>query len=118
MPDDSAHDDIEIIGDAYAERVREAFKVFAENLTVGQSEQLCREGFMRALQLARRVRGLALQAMRGELVVDPAAAQRGAAAREETVEALSAEDQALVDSALAGTTGVAAPAPVPRYRGR
>ncbi len=119
MPDDSAHEDAAIVAAAYAERVKEAIKIFAENLAVGESEQACTGQFMRALQLARKVRGLALQAMSGGIVIDPRASQRaGGAASEEIVEPLSAEDQALVDQALSGTTGHAAPPPVPTYRGR
>ena len=117
MPDDNARDDSEIIRAAYAERVSEAFKVFAENLATGQSEQSCKERFKRALQLVRKTRDLALQAAGEELFVETHAAI-AAAAGEEIVEPLSEEDQAMVDQALAGTTGHAPPPVTPRYRGR
>jgi hypothetical protein len=119
MPDDSGHDDAEIIRAGYAERVKEAFKVFAENLAVGQSEQSCKDQFIRAMQSARKTRDLALQTMNGEVRVEPGAPRRDSTAADQAMsEGLSPEDQALVDQALAGTTGHAAPAPVPRYRGR
>jgi hypothetical protein len=119
MPDDSGHDDAEIIRSAYAERVRETFKIFAENLAVGQAETSCRDNFKRAMQLMRKTRDLALQAITEEFRVELRSAPReGTAASEEMGEQLSPEDQALVDQALAGTTGHAAPAPVSRYRGR
>jgi len=120
MPDDSGHDDAEIIRGGYAERVKEAFKVFAENLAVGQSEPACKDQFIRAMALARKTRDLALQTMSGEVRGEPAAPRRDstAADSQEMAEGLSAEDQALVDQALAGTTGHAAPAPVRSYRGR
>lgn len=118
MPDHNDHDDAEIIRSAYAERVREAFKVFSENLAVGQGEQVCRDNFKRQLQLVRKTRDLALQACAEGIQVELRAAPREGAAAEKTSEALSPEDQALVDQALAGTTGHAAPVPVPRYRGR
>ena len=116
MPDKIADDDATIILSAYAERVRETFKVFAENLATGQSEAACKENFRRALLLMRKTRDMALQAASPEGLVGPKAETRTLA--EEAAEPLSAEDQALVDSALAGTTGHApAPPPAPRYRG-
>jgi len=119
MPENRFHDDAEIIRSAYAERVIEAFKVFAENLSAGQSEQLCQERFRRSLLLVRKTRDLALQASSGEMVVEPGAPHpnSGAAGGGNADDALSAEDQAVVDQALAGTTGHAA-VPVSRYRGR
>jgi len=115
MPNDSAHDDAEIIFTAYAERVCEAFKVFAENLSAGQSEQACQERFKRSLLLLRKIRDLALLAAVEGDRVEPGTADAKAAA-DKIAEPLSAEDQALVDHALAGTTGHAPPPPAPRYR--
>jgi hypothetical protein len=116
MSNDSAHDDAEIIHNAYAERVSESFKVFAENLSAGQSEQACKDHFKRTLLLLRKIRDLALRAAVEGDFIEPGAADTKLAA--EVAEPLSAEDQALVDSALAGTTGHApAPPPAPRYRG-
>jgi hypothetical protein len=97
------HDDEEIIRSAYAERVMEAFKVFADNLAVGQSEKDCRDRFIRALDMVRRARDLALRAASGADGLEPMA-ERFIAAEDEAT-ALSAEDQAMIDKALAGTTG-------------
>lgn len=112
MPDDSAQDDAEIIRAAYAERVKDAFKVFAENLAVGQSEKSCQERFIRSLQLVRKVRDLALQAAGGAVLVEPQAQSAEAAKRagseESAGEPLSAEDQALIEQALSQTTGLRA----------
>lgn len=117
MPDNRAQDDADIILAAYAEKVGEAFKVFAENLAMGQSEQSCMDQFKRALLWSRKARDLTLQTLRGDNF-EPGA--HGTAAREEIpAEPLSAEDQALIDQVLRGTTGAAPPPPPPqRYRGR
>jgi hypothetical protein len=117
MPDDTAQDDAAIIRAAYAERVSDAFKVFAENLSTGQSEQSCMVRFQRALQLIRKTRDLALRAATAGNLADAEAAQPKAAAGEQVAgEGLSAEDQALIEQALAGTTGHAPPPVTPRYR--
>src|ERR1051325_5792346 len=100
MSDDKLQDDARIIQAAYADRVSEAFKVFTENLSTGQSEQSCTLRFVRALELIRRTRDLALRAAVQGAAAQPTAADARIAAGEETVEPLSAEDQALVDSAL------------------
>jgi hypothetical protein len=113
MPDADA----EIIHAAYAERVSEAFKIFAENLATGQGEAACKERFRRAMVLVRKTRDLAMQALAEGAVDEPAAAQAKLAA-EAPAEALSAEDQQMIDQALAGTTGHMPAAPVQRYRGR
>ena len=39
MPDDNLTSDTDIILQAYAEKVRENFKIFAENLGMGQNYQ-------------------------------------------------------------------------------
>jgi hypothetical protein len=118
MPDNIAYDDAAIIQTAYAERVSDAFKIFAENLATGQSEQACTVRFQRALLLIRKTRDLALRAATPEGAAATAQAEaKIAIGTEETAEPLSAEDQALVDSALSGTTGHAPVAPTaPRYR--
>lgn len=103
MPDADRLDDSEIILSAYAERIREAFKIFAENLAVGQNEKSCRERFLRSLELSRKARDLALEVAAGTTLVEPepvAAAGEGGGA-----ELLSAEDQAMIEQALSGTTG-------------
>ena len=118
MPENSALNDAAIIQAAYAERVSEAFKVFAENLATGQSEQACAMRFQRALELVRKTRDLALRAATAGAVVEQTAAQAAAALNEAPGEALSAEDQAMIEHALSGTTGHAPPPPpAPRYRG-
>lgn len=101
-----------IIAEAYAEKVREAFRVFADNIAVGQSEKSCKERFLRSMQIAQRARTLAMEALSGVSVVEPTEfsdeAGDGPLARQQQT-ALSAEDQAMIDQALAGTTGQAAP---------
>ena len=118
MSDDQGLSDNQIIQAAYAERVADAFKVFAENLNTGQSEQSCTLRFVRALEVVRRTRDLALRAaVHG---MPASAADTASAAAPEAAEPLSAEDQALIESALSGTTGRHAPPPSPmppRYRG-
>jgi hypothetical protein len=117
MPENTVQDDAAIIQAAYAERVSEAFKVFAENLATGQSEQACTMRFRRALELVRKTRDMALRAATEGVIAEQTAAQAAAALNDAPGEALSAEDQALVDHALAGTTGHSPVAPpAPRYR--
>ena len=114
MPD-SAHNDADIILSAYADRVIDAFKVFAENLSTGQSEQACVMRFRRALEMIRKARDLAMQAAGQTGSTAEPEEQRGAA-REDSAP-LSAEDQALIEQALSGTTGhMPAPTPAQRYR--
>jgi hypothetical protein len=108
MPDDGRKLDTEIIGAAYADKVKEAFMIFAENLSAGQSAKSCAERFQRALGLVKKARDLALEAISEGQIVEaeaPIAAKSQPAARE----ALSAEDQAMMERVLAGTTGVAKP---------
>ena len=123
MPDESAHQDAEIVLAAYAERVREAFKIFADNMGVGENEKLCRDRFARSLQILRRSRDVALQIAMGNtdagLAEAPAAGQGNVAQAAETsegaaAEQLSAEYQALVDKALAGTRGATLTTRYPR----
>ena len=116
MADESVQDDAEIIHSAYAERVRETFKIFADNLGVGENEKLCRDRFVRSLDMVRRARDLALQAASGRLAAEWAEKERAdQAARSDAQSAeglLSAEDQAMVDKVLSGTTGAAALRPL------
>ena len=121
MPDESAHQDAEIVLAAYAERVRESFKIFADNMGVGENEKLCRDRFARSLQILRRARDMALQISAGHAdggVAEPPAAAAAAAKPAEATEAatdqLSAEYQALVDKALAGTRGATLTTRYPR----
>ena len=109
MPDDSPDLETGIILAAYGETVKDAFKIFAENLATGQSEQLCKERFKRALLLVRKTRDLALQASAEG--AEPQAPHGGLAAKsdEAAADPLSAEDRALIDAAVGGTTGVAKP---------
>lgn len=108
---DGTHDsDAEIIRAAYADKVKEAFKVFAENLGMGQNQQNSKERFLRSLELVRKARDMALDAARGDPIVEPTAPAADGepadgAVRQRSVDDLSAEDQAIVEQALAGTTG-------------
>ena len=61
MPEDSREVDAEIIHAAYADRVTDAFRIFAENISQGQNENNCKERFLRAMQLIRKARNLALE---------------------------------------------------------
>lgn len=113
MADDSYASDAEIIRAAYAEKVKEAFKVFAENLGMGQNQNNSTERFLRSLQLMRKARDLALEVTSGAAIAAPAVQGDGQPAGSgepaidvpRTVDLLSAEDQALIEQALAGTTG-------------
>jgi hypothetical protein len=111
MPSDSIHDDSAIIQSAYAEKIREVFRVFAENLAMGENERSSRERFVRSVEQARKARDIALAAVKGTVApaeMEAASAQPGAPADD----GLSAEERALVEQALAGTTGQRA-APLP-----
>jgi hypothetical protein len=114
MPDDSRATDEDIILDAYAEKIREAFKVFAENLTMGQAHKGSAERFLRSIELTRRARDMALEAINGVGIVEPEAAAENstddagkvsAADMSPVGEGLSPEDQKMIEQALAGTTG-------------
>jgi hypothetical protein len=118
MPDDHTESDAEIIRAAYAEKVKEAFKVFAENVGMGQNQKASTERFVRSLELMRKARDLALEATAASAaaVVEPAReglpnAGEPALDIPRTVDLLSAEDQALIEQALAGTTGHKPPPP-------
>ena len=113
MPD-TLQDDVAIIQAAYAERVADAFKIFAENLGTGQSEASCTLRFRRTLEMVRKTRDLALKVASGAAGAEPAA---GATAADQPAEELSAEDKALIEQALSGTTGHSPPPPpTPRFR--
>src|ERR1700732_2947048 len=105
MSDDSP--EAGFISAAYAEKVKEAFLGFAENLSVGQAEKSCKERFLRSLAMIKKARDLALDAISEGYVAEADAlpGERAAA------EALSAEDQAMTEAALSGTTGAARVAP-------
>src|SRR5262245_8016314 len=109
MSDDNLEFDAEIIRAAYAEKVRDAFKVFAENIAVGQSEKSCRDRFLRTLEITRRARDLALEVSNGLDYVEAPTATGGAAApagqSTDSGKTLTASEQAIVDQVLAGTTG-------------
>lgn len=114
MPEDSGQADVDIIWSAYADRVRDAFKIFADNLGVGENEKLCRDRFARALVMVRRARDLALQAASGEVFAEAApepvarssSVEHAVEGEEMSAGPLSDEDQALIDKALAGTRGL------------
>lgn len=100
----------EIIHAAYADKVKDAFISFAENLSIGQAENSCKERFLRSLLMLKKARDMAIETVNageGVEVAAPSAtpANRGQAAGE----GLSAQDQAMIDAAVGGTTGVGAP---------
>jgi hypothetical protein len=111
MPDamDIAHmPDTEIVHLAYVERVKEAFKVFADAVSMGENEKLCKERFLRLLQQTRRIRDSAIDAIHGIDMVEPTAEIADPTKNrygEKPAEPLSAEDQAMVDMAVGTTTG-------------
>jgi hypothetical protein len=112
MPDDSPTIDADIIRAAYAEKVKDAFIVFAENLAVGQGEKSCKERFLRSLDMVKKARDLALEAVSGADAGEPPAASEEAApnSTEAAADALSAADRAMIEQAVGGTTGAARPA--------
>jgi hypothetical protein len=121
MPDDDRQRDAEIIQAAYAERVREAFRLFSENLTMGESERNSRERFIRAVEQNRRARDIALEAVAGssaETSADVGIAPEDQKAAVAVDDGLSAEERALIEQALAGTTGQRAPEPLPGANAR
>jgi hypothetical protein len=61
MPAGGLPDDTEIIAGAYAERVRDLFRVFAEAVATGEPDRDAVVRFRRGLLGARRVRDLALE---------------------------------------------------------
>lgn len=99
----------EIIQAAYADKVKDAFIVFADNLAVGQAEKACKERFLRALMLVKKARDLAIEAMIAGEGVEAAASEMPANRAAAAGEGLSAQDQAMIDAAVGGTTGVGAP---------
>ena len=64
MTSDGLPNDAEIVAGAYAERVRELFKVFAESVYTGEPERDAIVRFRRGLASARRVYAMALEVMK------------------------------------------------------
>jgi hypothetical protein len=62
--DSGLPNDTEIIAGAYAERVRELFKLFAEAVYTGEPERDAVVRFRRGLLSARRVYAAAVEAMK------------------------------------------------------
>ncbi|MFZ2004849.1 MAG: hypothetical protein WB697_24460 [Stellaceae bacterium] len=62
MPDPGPPNEADILAGAYAERVRELFKVFAEAVATGEPERDAVLRFRRGLITARRVYAAALEA--------------------------------------------------------
>ena len=102
-------EEAEFIAAAYAEKVKEAFLGFAENLNVGQAEKSCKERFLRSLMMIKKARDMALDAISEELVVE--APNEAAASEAAEGDGLSDEDRAMIEHALSGTTGSAPVAP-------
>ena len=84
--------------------------VFAENLSGGQAEKLSKDRFLRSMELVRKARDMALDVI-NEVAGEPQAPGVDGAAKGDAAptERLSAEDQAMIDAAVGGTTGVAKP---------
>ncbi len=109
-----------IIRTAYAEKVREAFKVFAENISMGQNQKASPNASCARWNWCAR-RGHGAGAIGGAELVEPTAqdggtcgSRRGGGCRgNATIDLLSAEDQALIEQALSGTTGAK---PLPQRR--
>jgi len=106
MSDDNRSPEAEFITAAYAEKVKEAFIGFAENLSVGQAEKSCKERFLRSLAMIKKARDMALVA-----IIEGEVAEAPARAAEIAPEGLSEEDRAMIEHALSGTTGTARAAP-------
>lgn len=62
MPGLGLPDDAEILAGAYAERVRDLFRVFCESVATGEPERDAVIRFRRGLVTARRVYAAALEA--------------------------------------------------------
>jgi hypothetical protein len=121
MPNDSNQDDAAIIQAAYAERIAEAFKVFAENLAMGEAERASRDRFVRSIEQTRKARDMALEAIVGTRAATAAetdAADRSAAQAAPASDGLSDEERAMIEQALSGTTGQRAPVPLPSATAR
>jgi hypothetical protein len=103
--------DSAIIEAAYADKVKEAFKVFAENLAMGENERSSRERFVRAVEQTRKARDVALAAVAGAGATDEAEAATAPATS--AADQLSDEERALIEQALAGTTGQRPALPLP-----
>ena len=63
MPESGLPSDAEIIAGAYAERVRDLFKIFVEAVYTGEPEREAAVRFRRGLESARRVYAAAVEAM-------------------------------------------------------
>ena len=114
MPDDNLTSDTDIILQAYAEKVRENFKIFAENLGMGQNYQNSTVRFVRAMELTRKARDMALDALNGSGIAEPTEESPAATDPNKIsaadmsplgADGLSAEDQKMIEHALEGTTG-------------
>jgi hypothetical protein len=66
MADNGLSDDARIIAAAYADRIMDLFKVFAEAVATGEPDREAVVRFKRGLMSARHVRDLALAAAKEE----------------------------------------------------
>ena len=66
MPEDAQPDDAAIVADAYAERVKDLFRVFVEAVNTGEPEREAVVRFRRGLVSARRVYAAAVAAIKEE----------------------------------------------------
>jgi hypothetical protein len=106
MQEDGNTLDADIVRTAYAERVKDLFKVFAESLSMGEKEQGSRERFLRSIEMLRHARDVALEVMHGSgATVEPTAEAANGADAGAAEEELSADLQEIVNQAVGGTTG-------------
>ena len=64
MPDNALPSDIEIIAGAYAERIRDLFRIMAEAVYTGEPERDALVRFRRGLLSARRVYAAAVETVK------------------------------------------------------
>jgi hypothetical protein len=107
MPEDHRETDAEIIAAAYAERVREAFRAFADNLGMGQNDKNAADRFLRSLALIRKARDVAIAAVRAEAAAaaEPKPADGATGAAEITGDGLSPEVREMIEHAVEQTRG-------------
>jgi hypothetical protein len=112
MPEDNRETDAGIIAAAYADRVKEAFRAFADNLGMGQNDKTSTDRFVRSLALIRKARDIALEAVgrepAGAAEPPPSPAEEpgpGTAVSAITAEGLSPEVREMIEHAVEQTHG-------------
>ena len=106
MQEDANALDADIIRSAYAERVKDIFKVFAESLSMGEKEVGSRERLVRSLEMLRRSRDVALEVLHEmDSIVEPTAQPVKTEADAASADDLPEELRRIVDQAVGETTG-------------